>query len=289
MFISIFTPVYNRAYCISKLYNSLIAQTCNDFEWVVVDDGSTDDVVELITRYIAERKIAIKFIQQKNSGKHVAINQGLDIAAGDLFFIVDSDDYLTENAIEIIKEYSLHIITNKQYAGIAGLRMHADGRMISRGIVSDILDATTLDIRFRYNVRGDLAEVIKTDVLRAHKFPVLQSEKFCPEALVWNRIATQGLQFRLINQPIYICDYLPDGLTAGIVKVRMKSPIATTACYCELCGMSIPFYQKVKAAINYWRFWLCDFHVKKPTLSSRWIWTFPAGLLMHIRDLRIAK
>lgn len=286
--ITVFTPAYNRAYCIENLYKSLLRQTDKDFEWVVVDDGSTDDTEALISSFIADNKISITYIRQANGGKHTAINRGLDVAQGSLFIIVDSDDYLTDDAIETISEAALPIAEDESMAGVIGLRVHQDGRAISAGITAEQIDATALELRFRYGITGDLAEVVKTQVLKKYTFPVFEGEKFSPEALVWNRIANDGLKFRLINKAVYCCEYLPDGLTAGIVKARMKSPRGTVLCYSELSAMNIPYHQKIKAAINYWRFRCCA-KGKVPGIALKWIWTFPLGLLMHLNDLRVCK
>ena len=100
--ITVFTPTYNRAYILPKLYESLCNQTCKDFEWLVVDDGSTDETPALLQKWQAEKKIAMNIISRKNGGKSTAINLGIQNANGNLFFIVDSDDFLTDNAIEVI-------------------------------------------------------------------------------------------------------------------------------------------------------------------------------------------
>ena len=97
--ITVFTPTYNRAYMIDKLYDSLCLQTCKDFEWIVVDDGSVDNTEELIQNFIQENKIHIVYYKQKNQGKHIAINKGVELAKGELFFIVDSDDILPKDSL----------------------------------------------------------------------------------------------------------------------------------------------------------------------------------------------
>lgn len=286
--ITVFTPTYNRAYCIENLYRSLLRQTDGDFEWVVVDDGSTDNTEELISSFIADNEIRIVYLKQANGGKHTAINRGIELAKGELFVIVDSDDYLTDDAIAVIRTVGEPIADDDSYAGVIGLRRHPDGTLISSGMISDSVDATTLDLRFTHAIKGDLAEVVKTEVLKKYKFPVFSGERFSPEALIWNRIANDGLKFRMVNKAIYCCEYLSDGLTANIVKVRMKSPCGTTLCYSELSAMRVPFVQRFKAAINYWRFRSCA-KEKTVGIDLRWIWTWPMGVLMHLNDLRITR
>ena len=105
--ITVFTPSYNRAYILPQLYNSLVGQTSGDFEWVVVDDGSTDNTSELLSQWEKSTSFTIKWQTQPNQGKHIAINTGVLMASGELFFIVDSDDYLTNDAIEKVIRFGI--------------------------------------------------------------------------------------------------------------------------------------------------------------------------------------
>lgn len=136
---------------------------------------------------------------------------------------------------------------------------------------------------------GDLSEVFRTDVMREFPFPEIEGEKFCPEVLVWNRIARK-YKLRYFNEAIYIAEYQPEGLTARIVEIRMKSPIASTTCYAEMVSLNIPFNDRVRAAINYWRFRFCC-KGKKPDTKIGWLWrcVAPLGWFMHVKDLRMVK
>ena len=285
-FVTISTPTYNRAYCIGRLYESLCRQTCKDFEWLIVDDGSTDNTEELVKAWIAEKLIDIRYIKQHNGGKHRAINRGLDIAAGEYFYMVDSDDYVTDAAVAFIKDKAEDIRFTPGFAGIVGLDRTIDGKELSGFPDVDHIDSTSIDICIKHHINGDKAEVVKTNVLRQFRFPEIEEERFCPEAIVWNRIADAGLIFRYYPQVIKIIEYLPDGLTAKIIRIRANSPIVTTLYYSEYTRMPVPIAQRVKGAINYWRFWFCKSSAKKPSLPIRWWWLFPVGLAMHINDLR---
>ena len=135
--ITVFTPTYNRGYIIQQLYDSLILQSYKNFEWLVIDDGSTDDTEELFKSFIAERKIKIHYSKVKNGGKHRAINKGLELARGNFFFIVDSDDYLPSNALERVSFFTKQIESEDALAGVSGLRIYPDGRKVGgaqRGI-----------------------------------------------------------------------------------------------------------------------------------------------------------
>jgi len=257
--LTVFTPAYNRAYVLPQLYQSLCRQTCRDFEWLVVDDGSTDGTADIVRGYIAERQIDIRLIVQPNGGKHRAINRGVKDAKGELFFIVDSDDFLTDDAVEWIAGSAPQVLESVGFCGLSGIRVSPDGEKIGGGNNFGTIDSNALDIRFREHVTGDLAEVFKTEVLRRFPFPEFDGEKFCPEAMVWNRIARR-YKMRYCHRGIYVCKYLPDGLTAKITQIRRKSPVASMTYYSELFHTSgIPASQRVKAAMNFWRFSLAPY------------------------------
>ena len=121
--ITVCTPVYNRAYCIEKLYESLKRQTFYDFEWIIIDDGSTDNIIQLIDEWMKqENSFDIILIKNKNGGKMRAINKAVRIATAPAFFIVDSDDYITDDALELIDGWFTQIENNDEFAGVSGLR-----------------------------------------------------------------------------------------------------------------------------------------------------------------------
>lgn len=284
MLITVFTPTYNRAHLLGRLYESLCAQQFTDFEWVIVDDGSTDGTASLVQGFIAERRIDIKYLSQANGGKHRAINHGVGQARGELFFIVDSDDSLPIDSLQsIASEWAA--VSDSAVGGVAGLDATPAGQTIGCGLPSDAIECNSIDIRLRHHVTGDMAEVFTTSVMREFPFPEIEGERFCPEALVWNRIARK-YKLRYFNKVIYIAEYQPDGLTDNIVRVRMQSPVASTMCYAEMLGYGIPWGQKLKAAINYWRFRLCCKKFSRvPQLPLAWNAAMPLGWLMHLRDV----
>lgn len=285
--INVFTPTYNRAHLLARLYESLCKQTFKYFEWIIVDDGSTDKTKVVVDGFVAEDKINIRYFRQENGGKHRAINQGVKEARGELFFIVDSDDWLPENALAIVYEQWQIVKDNPKVGGVCGLDMTQNGKVIGSGLPCDHLVCSSMDIRLKHYVTGDLKEVFRTSVLREMPFPEYEGEKFCPEALAWNRLA-QKYDLLFFNKPIYIAEYQPGGLTANIVRVRMQSPIASTTCYQELLTHDIPLKQKVKAAINYWRFAAClPAGTTAPHLPWYWRICQPIGLLMHRHDLQL--
>ena len=312
--ITVFTPAYNRAKFLPRVYESLCRQTYKDFEWLIVDDGSVDDtrsVVEqfsvlgfefsgvkaqlintqhstlntdLKTQNSKLKTNTIRYFYQENGGKHRAINRGVKEAKGELFLILDSDDTLPERSLEWINYYYQQIRDDTSFGGVCGYMAHHDGTVIGHGNDDKVLDANSIEMRYKYNIQGDMLEVFRTSVMREIPFPDIPGEKFVPEALVWNRIACK-YRLRVFQEVVYYRDYLDGGLTDKIVKIRMMSPIASMMTYAELNSHQIPFVFKVKAAINYWRFRFCSDAKEKPALKWWYHWTMPIGFLFHLKDV----
>ena len=270
-----------------RLFDSLCAQTCKDFEWLIVDDGSTDDTQAVVETFKKSElaEFPTRYIKKSNGGKHTAINLGVQKAQGELFFIADSDDALPPGSIgDVLKNY-FPIQNDNSFAGVCGYMKHSNDTIIGHPLLET--DATSIEMRGKYNIQGDMMEVFKTAVLKEFPFPEIPNERFCPEALVWNRIS-QKYKLRIFSQVIYCRDYIKGGLTDNIVRIRMKSPIATMMTYAEMTGYKgVPMKSKIRAAINYWRFGFC----KKagspaPHISAKWLWAMPLGWLMHKRDCK---
>lgn len=293
VFLTIITPSYNRANYLEKLYHSLIKQKDDiSFEWVVIDDGSTDKTQELIDSFVSQKELLINYRYQTNGGKHRAINEGARIARGELIFVVDSDDYLTAGALNTISDVWSEVKKlpdSNEFAGICGLRFYPDGSVIGGQVDYEILDTTTVDYRYRLNYKGDKAEVYRTDILQSYLFPDIKGETFCTEALIWNRIG-QTYKMRFFNKGIYVCEYLPDGLSDRSLALRRNNPGYSSLYYAELLKQpKISFRQRIKTAINFWRFAVCDkcntFSDKRALNGKSWTLLFlPIGYLMAFID-----
>ena len=221
MRISVFTPTYNRGHLLNKLYASLVNQTFKDFEWVIVDDGSSDNTAEIVKNFISDGVLNINYIKQENGGKHRAINRGIKEATGELFFIVDSDDTLPKNSLELIDKYA-NTITSDDVAGVCGLK--ASGGTLVGKTFRGKTKLLRNDQRYKYHITGDKAEAYYTDILKKYPFSEYENEKFLTEAVVWNKIAFDGYKLLYFNEVIYDCDYLNEGLTKNIYNHYRKSP-----------------------------------------------------------------
>lgn len=301
--ITVITPTFNRAILLPRLYESLCRQTCKDFEWIVVDDGSTDNTQEVLVQLLVGGKhrvqsggVKVQCYRKENGGKHTAVNLGVTKAKGELTIILDSDDELPPTSIAEIAEAWANIKdsykSKKPIGGVCGYMAHRNGDIIGMPMLDVVCDET--DLRYLYGVRGDMCEVFCTNVLREFPFPEIKGERFCPESLVWNRIA-QKYSLLVFSKVIYLRDYLDGGLTDNIVRIRMLSPVASMMTYAEMLGYDIPFRVKVKAAINYWRFRCCYKRTEDnkgigiPKVPLAYALVVPAGWLMHQRDRRALR
>ncbi|GGV17426.1 glycosyltransferase family 2 protein [Lactobacillus acetotolerans] len=228
MFLTIFTPIYNREKYVTRLFNSIDSQTRKNFEWIIINDGSTDGTDKEINKNIAQknREYDIRYITVKNGGKPRAINKAVQLAKGKYFFIVDSDDWLVPNAVDLINNWCddiEHDANFQNFAGVAGLRKYPDNKINGgRGNGKLIIDATNLE-REKFNLGGDKAEIYKTNLLKKYPFKIFKDENFITEGTVWNKIAADGYIIRWHMVPIYVGDYLSDGLTKNSLKRDMNN------------------------------------------------------------------
>ena len=230
MKITVFTPTYNRGYIIENLYKSLQRQTFTDFEWLVVDDGSKDNTEELFDRWKKEdNNFKIRYYKKENGGKHRAINYALDKAKGELFFNVDSDDYLTNDALEKINKWENELDKSKKFAGIVANLGSDEHKTINNFFKEEYLDLSLLE-RYSYceeNKRvldGEKPFIFYTEVHRKYKYPEFEGEKFMTEAVTWNRMANDGYIVRYFNDIVCIYEYLEDGLTKAGNKLFLENP-----------------------------------------------------------------
>lgn len=251
MLLTIFTPTYNRAYILSKLYESLCEQDGNEhkFEWLIIDDASSDNTELLVKQWEKEiHDFEIRYYKQEHGGKHRALNRAFDIAKGEFIFIVDSDDILTRDAVRLIEQWLLTIKDNSSFAGVAGLKVSTSGKVWGGKVdfSENYVDATDFERR-KYNLLGDKAEVYRTAILRKYKFPEIPNEYFMTEDYCWMQIAAAGYKIRWYNRPIYICEYLDDGLTnAGANAIAGHEKNYQGYCmYIKKCLELKPFAEKM--------------------------------------------
>jgi glycosyltransferase involved in cell wall biosynthesis len=229
------------------LYASLLAQNDNDFEWVLVDDGSDDDTAVLIRSFATKAPFKVIYVFQENSGKHVAINSGVAHSSGEFILIVDSDDAMTENAILSVQKATIK--ATEDIAGVCFRRSYFDGQLIGNkveGMDSISMHPSEASVFFG----GDLAYAFRKKALIDNPFPVIIGEKFVPELFVWNKIGDQGKIKYFPNNSIYLCEYLPDGYSANFMVHLKKSPKGFRLFYIDQFLRGRTFIARLKCAIR---------------------------------------
>lgn len=285
--ISVFTPTYNRSELLNDLYESLKKQTSKNFEWLIIDDGSTDNTEQVVNDFIIENILNINYIKKANGGKHRTINLASDYALGDYIFIVDNDDTLIPEAIAIGEKYLEKI--NENIAGVVFRLMYKDGRKVGPDLPYTEKNDNYFNVRYNLGYNMDFKEFTKVSILKKYKYPDYKGENFCSEALVWNRIS-ENYDFLFVDKPIYICEYLEGGLSSNIILNRRNSSSYAMDIYKDLVfNKNVPKIIKIKSIINYWRF--CFFN--KKSFLKKWkflnfstlgILFYPISLLFILKD-----
>lgn len=250
MMITVLTPTFNRG-GLQSLWDSLQKQTVKDFEWLVVDDGSTDGTKNLITQLQEKSDFPIRYIYKNNGGKHTALNVGIQTICSELIFIVDSDDCVTDDAVESILKIHKKYRSQNNICGYAFLRTFPDGKINGKKFDVDEKIGSYIDVRVNGDDTGaDKAEVFKTHCLKEFPFPEYPNEKFLGEDLVWVRMARK-YEMVHINKAIYVGNYLEDGLTNNRRKHNIASPIGCMHRAEEFMESDLKTRYRIKGGLQY--------------------------------------
>ena len=246
--ITIVTPTYNRAHTLPHLYDSLCQQTNQNFDWLIIDDGSNDNTKELCQEF-AGQNFKVQYIYKDNGGKHTALNLAIDIVTTELFFIVDSDDFLTVDAIQTILN-DWETIKDKDLCGISYLRGYSADAVIGDKHPKDHVIDNFNQVRFNQHIDGDKAEVWVTECLKEYRFPVFEGERFMGESWMWAQLAFKR-DMLMVNKIIYITEYLEGGLSRSGRTLRIKCPQGGRES--ALIGMNLAFdlRTRIKMSIIY--------------------------------------
>ena len=220
--LTVFTPAYNRAHTIGRTYASLCRQTCKDFCWLIIDDGSTDNTRELVSEWIAEKRITIKYIYQNNQGMHGAHNTAYRNIDTPLNTCIDSDDYMPDDAVEKILDCWTNAGSDN-VAGIIGLDVAEDGHVIGTKF-PDGMKTTTLQGFYQSGGKGDKKLVYRTDVIKRYpEYPLFEGEKYVGLAYKYMLI-DQDYELITLNEPLVIVDYQVDGSSFNMYKQYWNNP-----------------------------------------------------------------
>ncbi len=291
--ISVMTTAYERAGTLRQLYESLAGQTFQDFEWVVVDDGSTDGTDDLIRSLQAEADFPIEYVWQENQGRHVAINRGVERCRAELCAMIDSDDWYMPEALErmLARWEEIPVERRSEFANVEGLRVDPHGELVCDRYPTDVFDSNGFELKALHGIQGDKIGLYRRDVLIEFPFPEDLGWYMTPD-LGWNRIAAH-YSTRYINEIWAYADYRPGGLTDRKTELRLRFLRSHIAFWREFAAMPRPMTRrsKLQAHANYVRYSLLSGIGLRRQLadSPSPAWTIVAlgpGLYLSLRDRR---
>ena len=248
--LTVFTPTYNRAYTLRRTYESLCRQTSKDFEWLIIDDGSTDDTKQLVDKWIEEAQIPIRYVYKENGGLHTGYTAAIANMNTELNVCIDSDDYMPDDAVEfIVKTWESEGRNNEKLAGIIGLDYTLDNKPIG-GFFPSIENMQFYNTRKIHH--GDTKIVCRTDLLKAlEPMPVFKGEKNFNPVYYYLQVDV-GHEFIIVNKNFCFVDYQAGGMSAAIFYQYRNSPHS----FAQLrrLNMSLPYFSlkdKFRNAIHY--------------------------------------
>ncbi|HWD90906.1 MAG TPA: glycosyltransferase family A protein [Verrucomicrobiae bacterium] len=288
---TVFTPSYNRAHLLPRVYESLEKQTFRDFEWLVVDDGSKDNTAAVVKELQAKASFPVRYVVKPNGGKPTAVNRGAQEAQGGLIAILDSDDWYVPQTLERFLHHWNSIPKDQQakFVGVTGLCCFPSGEMLGARFPRDVFDSDAIDLRYKYNVTGEKSGMLRTDVLRQYPYPE-DLGKYVSESLVWNRIA-KSYQTRFINEVLTVKEFQAGGITRDGRMIQARDTRASLLNARELIGLGkrLPLKPRVKAYANYIRHSLHQGiplreQMQGAPSKAMYFLCFPAGAFLKTRD-----
>lgn len=221
--LTVFTPTYNRAYCLGDLYESLCRQTSNDFLWLIIDDGSTDETKSLVEKWQKEDKIAITYFYKENGGMHSGYNAAYDLIETELNMCMDSDDYCTDHAVASILNH-WKIFGSDKFAGIFALDSLKNGKVIGDQFPPELTETTIGEFYWIHHLKGDKKLIYRTEVIKKYgKYPEFDGEKFVPIFCIPFMI-DRDYKMLTLNEVICVVEYREDGSTKNILQSYFKNP-----------------------------------------------------------------
>ena len=296
--VSVITATYNRKKYLPRLRESLLVQSFSDFEWVIVDDGSTDGTGELIDRWRRDSPFPIRYFWQPNQGRHIAFNRGVEEARGGYCAVIDSDDWYPPDALALMIQQweSMSAEQRERFANVEGLAAYPDGKraVSGRPMPQHVLDSDNFSIVAKHRVLGDKMGMYRTAVLREFPFPPVAGE-YVTEDVVFLQIADR-YSSRFVDEVWGFKEYLPSGITE-----KVKSDARLFAFGFRLANKTLislkrrkPLTTVLKGYANFTRYSLHDgIHVRtqlsEVPSALLWFATLPVGFGLYVRDLARAK
>ena len=295
---TVLTPTYNRAALLPRLYESLCRQSFTDFEWLIIDDGSSDDTQELINRWINEATFKIRYLHQANSGKQSAFNRGVVNALGTLIAQIDSDDELVPDALQKLAE-SWETISRQdrhRFVGVTGLCRDDNGQIVGDRYPTSPFVSNNLECRYRHRIRGEKWGFQRRDVLMNFPFPESPETSHVPESIIWGQIARQYMTL-YINEPLRIY-HSSQGANQLTKRSAAESSKAMLLQHTHALNAELDFFRSsplsfIRSAVHYTRSSLhqkhslaAQFRGLQSFARLLWALSLPVGWYVYRRDRR---
>lgn len=235
MKISVLTPTYNRGELLERLYESLEknAQYGVEIEWLIMNDGSTDKTKEIVKKFQEKNvtNIEIKYFEQENQGKMIAINNLVEYVTGEYMIDCDSDDYFADNAFKYMKQKIEESKQEKNIYGLCFLKFDIKGNNLGKAFTKN--RSTLFDLHFKENDQGERAILFISNIRKKYKHKLENGEKFVTEARMYYEMDKEN-ELLCFNLPIMICEYQEKGYTKNIVKQFQKYPYGYYKYFAEI-------------------------------------------------------
>jgi glycosyltransferase involved in cell wall biosynthesis len=244
--VTILTPTHDRAHTLPRVFASIAEQTFRNFEWLIIDDGSTDNTVEVITQCANQANFPVRYERQPNRGKHTALNAGFRLARGEYTAVIDSDDWYLPHALATLVAAWDGLPNRDEYVEVQGLCEDQHGELIGTEFPDDVFDTDGFAITFEHHVTGDKIGMQRTDIVRQYPFPDGFEGIYVTEAIVWHRIA-RSYRLRCLNRVLAGKEYRPEGITRTTPQLSTQMAGPRRIYFKEVLGMGRKLPARVTA------------------------------------------
>ncbi|WP_455544258.1 glycosyltransferase family 2 protein [Intestinibacter sp.] len=281
--LTVFTPTYNRAYILKQCYDSLCRQTCKDFVWLIIDDGSSDNTKELVDEWKSkENGFEIRYAYKQNGGMHTGHNKAYELIDTELNVCIDSDDYMPDNAVELIVDFWKEN-KDSSYSGIIALDVYKNGQVIGKDLPNK--KSTTLSGYYQEGGQGDKKLIYRTEIINKYPaYPEFEGEKFVPLDYKY-LLADQDYELLIMNKPVCVVEYMEDGSTNNMFRQYYRNPRGFGFMRKEYMKYNKGFVSKFKNCIHYvsgsfisrdWSF------VKNSPKKAMTVCAIPFGFVLYL-------
>ena len=247
--LTVFTPTYNRAYVLQQCYDSLCRQTCKDFVWLIVDDGSSDNTKEIVEKWMAnDNGFEIRYVYKKNGGMHTGHNKAYELIDTELNVCIDSDDFMPDDAVELIVNF-WEENKDSSYSGIIALDVYKNGQVIGKELPNK--KSTTLSGYYQNGGQGDKKLIYRTEIINKYPpYPEFEGEKFVPLDYKY-LLADQDYELLIMNKPVCVVEYMEDGSSKNMLRQYYKNPRGFAFMRKVSMKYDIGFLKNFKTCIHY--------------------------------------